>query len=111
MLDYIIELLPLVVVIAICAVSFFLYRSGLEKYARQLLICLVTSAEQTYGEKTGKLKYSAVASKLYEIMPKVFKFIFSERAIAKMIELAVSEMKELLGSEASVKDAVSEEEC
>ncbi len=82
---------------ALCIGLFlWVYRGGLKRYAKQLLVCLAERAEQTYGAGTGKIKYSVVAAKLYELMPKVFKFIFSEKAIAAMIEAAVTEMKECL---------------
>ena len=85
-------LMPVAIIVAVVA----FYRSGLKKYAKPLLLCLVKSAEQSYGEKTGELKYSAVASKLYEIMPSAFRYVFSERCISMMIEDAVDNMKQIL---------------
>ncbi len=83
---------------AVCIGLFlWVYRGGLKKYAKQLLVLLVERAEASYGSGTGKIKYSAVASKLYELMPKAFKFIFSEKAVSYMIETAVEEMKECIG--------------
>lgn len=96
MTDLIITCLPYVAVCAVLALVLCFYRSGLKKYARQILLCFVSSAEQTYGAGTGKLKYSAVAARLYEVMPKIFKFIFSDKCISEMIETAVSEMKKYL---------------
>ena len=101
-------LISIIAAVVCIALFLWVYRGGLKRYARQLLLCLVERAEQTFGAGTGKLKYSAVASKLYEIMPAVFKFIFSEKAIAYMIEEAVSEMKECLKITDSDK---SGEEC
>ncbi len=99
-----------VIVVFLAVAVFLLYRSGLKKQAKQLLLCLVSTAEQTYGSKTGKLKFSAVATKLYELMPTPFKFVFSEKAIAYMIEYAVKEMKELLGERQESSDNAEEAE-
>ena len=79
MIDIIIGVLPYIAAMLVAVLFFAVYRGGLKKQAKQLLLCLVNTAEQTYGGGCGKLKYSAVASKLYEMMPKLFKFIFSEK--------------------------------
>ncbi len=89
--------MPYIAALAFVVLFFAAYKGGLERYAKQLLVCLVDMAEQSYGSGTGKLKYSAVAAKLYDMMPKIFKFIFSERAIAAMIEQAVADMKKSIG--------------
>ena len=93
---FITKILTAIAVAAVIAVAVAFYRSGLKKYAKPLLLCLVRSAEQSYGAKTGELKYCAVASKLYEIMPPAFKYVFSQRCISVMIEDAVDSMKRLL---------------
>jgi len=96
MTNLIFTYLPYAAAVALTVFIICLYRAGLKKYAKQILLCFVSSAEQTYGAGTGKLKYSAVAARLYEVMPKPFKFIFSEKCISEMIETAVSEMKKYL---------------
>ncbi|MEE1356826.1 MAG: phage holin, LLH family [Clostridia bacterium] len=107
MIDIIIGVLPYIAAMLVAVLFFAVYRGGLKKQAKQLLLCLVNTAEQTYGGGCGKLKYSAVASKLYEMMPKLFKFIFSEKMIANMIEKAVADMKEFLcdGDDGQGKEA------
>ncbi len=87
------------IAVAVCVMLFlWVYRGGLAKYAKELLLCLVTQAEQTYGSGMGKLKYAAVAARLYEVMPKLFKFIFSKEKVAFMIESALCEMKECINN-------------
>ena len=104
MTDFIITYLPYLAATAVLALVLVFYRAGLKKYAKQILLCFVSSAEQTYGAGTGRLKYSAVAARLYEVMPRLFKFIFSEKCISEMIETAVGEMKKYLCSDNGADD-------
>lgn len=98
MIEMIVTNIPYIVIIFITSLIALIYRGGLKNYAKHLLLCLVNTAEQSYGKGCGKFKYSAVAVKLYEMMPRVFRVFFSEGAISAMIESAVDEMKSVLSS-------------
>lgn len=85
----------LVVVLFIVALI-ILVKRGYSKYVKQICFYLVCEAEAQFGSGTGSLKYAAVTSWLYDRLPAVCKFFFTEKQIDKLIEDAVSKMKNWL---------------
>ncbi|WP_070000055.1 hypothetical protein [Cellulosilyticum sp. I15G10I2] len=73
-----------------------LIKNGYREKVRKILFFLVCRAEDTYGSKTGTLKYAAVTTWLYEKLPSLIKLIFSQNEIDRMLEQAVEEMKKYL---------------
>lgn len=88
----------LVVALFIVALVILIKR-GYKKYAKQICFYLVCKAESEFGKKTGTLKYAAVTSWLYDKLPAICKFFFTEKQIDKLIEEAVVQMKEWLENE------------
>lgn len=76
-----------------------LVKRGYTKFAKQVVFFLVCEAESKFGSGTGTLKYSAVTAWLYEKLPLVCKLLFTEKQIDKMIEDAVTQMKEWLSTD------------
>lgn len=87
----------LVVVLFIGALV-VLIKKGYAKYAKQICFYLVCEAEEEFGSGTGALKYAAVTSWLYDKLPAVCKFFFTEKQIDRMIEEAVVQMKDWLST-------------
>lgn len=90
----------IIVVILFVVALVILVKKGYTKYAKQICFYLVCEAEEEFGSKSGTLKYAAVTAWLYDKLPAVCKFFFTKKQIDKLIEDAVTQMKEWL----SVKD-------
>lgn len=86
----------LVVVLFILAMV-YMVKKGATKQVNGMLFYLVSEAEREFGSGTGALKYSAVTTWLYERLPVIIKLLFTDKQIDKMIENAVTDMKEYLG--------------
>lgn len=83
----------ILVVIAFIILVAVLIKRGEIKILKQILFNLVTQAEQTYGDGTGKLKYAVVADWLYQRIPTVLKFLFTAKDIENLIEDVLEEAK------------------
>lgn len=70
-----------------------LLQTKYKKQAAEVLLYLVTRAEQQLGGGTGQLKYSAVTMWLYEQLPSLARLLLPARVIDGMIEDAVERMK------------------
>lgn len=86
------------VVVVFLGFVFFLLKRGANKKVRKMLFYLVSEAETIFGSGTGELKYAAVVTWIYERLPLILKFLFTEKQIDSMIEDAVQEMKDYLGN-------------
>lgn len=76
----------------------FGWRGRYRDKAKGILLALVVAAEEKFGAKTGPIKFSYVAERLYAVMPKVFQLFFTADTIGIWIEEAVGKMKEALTS-------------
>ena len=85
-----------------------LVKKGYSAYVKQICFYLVCQAEAEFGNGTGTLKYAAVTSWLYDALPAICKFLFSEKQVDKFIEDAVTEMKEWLNSNEEAKSVLTE---
>lgn len=85
-----------------------LAKSGYTKYAKQICFYLVCKAESEFGSKTGTLKYAAVTTWLYEKLPMICRFFFTEKQIDTLIEEAVSQMKTWLDSNKEANTLITE---
>lgn len=86
----------LAVLVIVCVALLFIAKGRYRKIAKQILLSLVVTAEKAFGGKTGEIKFSYVAERLYSIMPSLVRLLFSEKDIANMIEEAVDRMKQYL---------------
>ena len=88
------KLILLLIVLAVLAVFIFLSLRGKKQIVYKMLYVLVDEAEEIYGSKTGKLKFSYVLEKVYALLPSTIKIFISYKTLEKWIEKALAEMKE-----------------
>jgi hypothetical protein len=98
--------LDIVFVVVILAAFIIAYRAGLKRQVKQILLNLVIEAEERYGGKTGELKFSAVATWIYEILPPVAKLFLTAKTISELIENAVTYMKKYLSENESAANII-----
>lgn len=89
------SILLVVLVIAGCGVAI---RVGYKKQVKQMLLYLVTKAEKEFGGGTGQIKFAAVVSWIYERLPAIARLFLTADTIGKLIETAVTKMKEYLAA-------------
>lgn len=99
----------LVVACSIVVVAVLIKR-GETKILKNILFKLVTQAEKEFGSGTGALKYAAVSDWLYQRMPAILKFLFTEKDIDNMIEAVLTEAKKQWGANENVKQYIVEGE-
>lgn len=96
------------ILIVILFILFILYliKKGATKQVNEILFYLATKAESTFGGGTGEIKYAAVVSWLYEKLPTIIKILFTEKQIDRLIEDAVTRMKEYLDTNEKAKVSI-----
>lgn len=94
------------VVVGFLALVAVLIKRGETKILKNILFKLVTQAEREFGNGTGTLKYAAVSDWLYQRMPAVLKFLFTEKDIDSMIETVLAEAKAKWGTNDNVKQYI-----
>ena len=98
----------IIVVILFIIGLIILVKNGYTKYAKQIVFYLVCEAEAEFGSGTGTLKYAAVTAWLYDKLPAICKFFFTEKQIDKLIEDAVTEMKAWLSKNEQANTLINE---
>ena len=98
------------VIVGFLALVVVLIKRGETKILKNILFKLVTQAEREFGSGTGTLKYAAVSDWLYQRMPAVLKFLFTEKDIDSMIESVLAEAKAKWGTNDNVKQYIEEGE-
>lgn len=98
----------LVVVLFIVAMV-VLVRFGYRKQVKDICFYLVTRAEQEFGSGTGQLKYATVVTWLYERLPGIVKFFITDKTIDRLIEDAVTRMKNYLDTNYAAKTKIMTE--
>lgn len=98
----------IVAVVLLIVALVILVKKGYTKYAKQIVFYLVCEAEAEFGSGTGTLKYAAVTAWLYDKLPAICKFFFTEKQIDTLIEDAVVQMKEWLESNNKAKVLITE---
>ena len=110
-MDWIIQNIVLVVVVAIIVVSVgvLVWNNKKGLLARAALYA-VSKAEDTWGSDTGRIKFAEVYTYLSKQYPLVT-FFFTENQLTQIIEDALAEMKKILASKAAKleKEAASSE--
>ncbi|MDD4390335.1 MAG: phage holin, LLH family [Eubacteriales bacterium] len=87
------KIIILIAAMLIILALILLLQTKYKKQAAEVLLYLVTRAEQQLGGGTGQLKYSAVTMWLYEQLPSLARLLLPARVIDGMIEDAVERMK------------------
>lgn len=96
-IDFLVNYWSSILVVLLLAIALvLLIKKGYIKYAKQICFYLVCEAEAEFGGGTGTLKYAAVTSWLYDKLPAVCKFLLTEKQVDRLIEDAVTQMKEWL---------------
>ncbi len=88
------KIILLIIVLAVLTALTLLATRGKKQIVYKMLLVLVDEAEEIYGSKTGKLKFSYVLEKVYAILPSTIKIFISYNTLKKWIEKALEEMKE-----------------
>ena len=85
-----------VLVIGLVVIAGIIRIKSCASKVNDMLLYLVIKAEEQFGGGTGDIKYSAVVTWIYERLPSIITWLFTKKQIDKMIEDAVSIMKEYL---------------
>ena len=88
------KLILLIIVLALLAVFILLTMKGKKQIVYKMLCALVDEAEEIFGAKTGKLKFSYVVKQIYALLPSTIKIFISYKTLEKWIEKALEEMRE-----------------
>ncbi|MDD3488733.1 MAG: hypothetical protein PHR62_02475 [Paludibacter sp.] len=83
----------ILLVVLVLGFVIYLIKTGQTKVLKQIAIKLVTEAEGEYGSGTGIVKKSAVVSWLYNHLPAILKFIFTEKDLENIVETVLEEAK------------------
>lgn len=86
----------ILIVVAFIVGLCLLVKFGYTKQVKEICFYLVNEAEREFGGGTGQLKYATVVTWLYERLPAVLKFFMTAKMIDKLIEDAVTRMKQYL---------------
>lgn len=98
------KLIILLVLLAILMVFILLALRGKKQIIYKMIYAFVNEAEELYGSKTGKLKFSYVIEKVYAILPSTIKIFISYKTLEKWIEKALTEMKEYWAEQAEITE-------
>lgn len=83
-------------VVAFILFIIVLLQKGYRKQVNDILFYLVTKAERDFGKGTGELKYANVTTCVYSRLPLIARFVFTPKQLDRMIENAVTRLKEYL---------------
>lgn len=81
---------------------FNLNREEQKQKVVEWLVDAVTTAEKTYGGKTGRLKLRAVYAEFVKAWPQVAKWL-SFATFSKLVDLALVEMHDMIDNNAAIK--------
>lgn len=88
--------LDVVIVVAGLTAAVLLWRRGRVDIVKHLIRTLVVEAEKEYGSGTGRIKFEAVLTAVYEKMPALLRLLIPKKKIIEWIEEAVQWLKEQL---------------
>lgn len=94
-------LIALVVVLTLV----YLWFKGYKSVVRKIVLALVIQAEKALGNGTGEFKYAMVLGWIYERIPAIIRFLFTEKQLDDMIEWAVEHMKEMLAKSTTLAES------
>ena len=97
------------VVIGFIVLCLVLIKRGETATLNKILFALVTQAEKELGGGTGKLKLSTVVDALYQRIPAILKFLFTEKELEQMVEDARAAAKKLWGSNEALSEYVDKQ--
>lgn len=108
------ELLKDNITVGLVLLAFFSFivtslRRDKETVVRNMLLYLVTEAEAMFGNGTGEIKYAAVVTWTHERLPILFKILFTEKQLDRMIEDAVRNLTQYLKTNPDLDKIMKEE--
>ena len=101
MLDYIVYIA--IGVILLCGLICFIINQN--KSVKEWLLLAVSEAEKMYGGKTGRLKLRQVFEGFIKLFPIFSKFVTFGK-FSKWVDIALSEMKIMLGSNKAMQEYI-----
>lgn len=106
--------LDIAMIVVVSLIGLIAYKLGQREFVMCMILTFVAEAEKKFGSGTGELKYAIVTERLYEVMPKLLKLVYTKQQLDKMIEDAVnylkgylSEGRDLLGYDEEKKKIIS----
>lgn len=100
--------LDVVIVVAGLTAAVLLWRRGRVDIVKHLIRTLVVEAEKEYGSGTGRIKFEAVLTAVYERIPALLRLLISKQRIEDWIEEAVQWLKDQLSDGADLLDITVE---
>ncbi|NLU42974.1 MAG: hypothetical protein GXX08_12330 [Firmicutes bacterium] len=88
--------LDVLIVLAGIAAVIWLWRKGRIDIIKRLIRVMVVQAEKQYGSGTGRIKFEAVLTAVYEKMPALLRLLIPKKKIIEWIEEAVQWLKKQL---------------
>ena len=108
MLEFIkMNIYSIVVVLLIAIGLLFLFKKGKIEVVRKIVLGLVVQAEKNLGSGTGEFKYAMVVENVYKTLPAVLTLLITKNELDKLIEDAVTYMKEYLQAHEGEIDLLS----
>jgi len=104
-----IQLIPYFIAAVVLTIGVIAWKNGYRKQIASMLFYLVCRAEEELSGEggTGKLKFAAVTTWVYEKLPWYIQLFFPKAEIDRLIELAVTEMKEWLAANAKARALIA----
>ena len=94
----------ILVVLAVIAVIVILALKGKKQIIYKMLYILIDEAEELFGSKTGKVKFSYVLGAIYDKLPAIIKVFVTYSTIETWIENALADMKEYWKEQAEITE-------
>lgn len=85
----------IILIIVFVIAMLYLAKKGETATLNKIMFALVTQVEKEFASGTGRLKLSVVVDAVYQRMPTILRFLFSEEEIESMIENALKDAKKL----------------
>lgn len=85
------------ILVFIAVVGVLVYTKRIPQ-AKKIVLGVVLQAENTFGAKTGDIKYAYVTGLVYPKLPSIVRFFVTEKTLGEWIEEAVNQLKNQLQS-------------
>lgn len=86
----------IIVFMAMLVTLAVLWKQGKKTTVKRIIYAFVCHAEQQFGSGTGAIKYAAVWSHIYNVLPLAVRLFFTQEELAAYIEEAVKLLKKTL---------------
>ena len=107
-LTAIIEILPMILVLAILIIAGVMYFKGETNKAKEWLVWAVSEAEKLYGSGTGKLKLRKAYDLFIEKFP-VFSTLITFTVFEEWVDEALKAMRRMIETNGDIKEIITGE--